>query len=195
MSIFNCSKQPSAEVRLSEGMPLSSFFLFLLSFISHVGEYGVISAEHTQETVVNEDGISYSALSFGDTTINKRYIILLISRLGLANRLRSIADWHQIALLSDRSLLVGWQANADCNALFTDLFESVPKGIRVLPFQLPAGENEAKQLLSDMATTENLTSISINETNMWAVGKQSFVLDRKDVMSDIEVCIVGLLRT
>ena len=181
-------------------MLLSSFLLFLLSFISHVGEFGVISAEHTQETTVNEDGISYSALSFGNTTSNKRCIIILISRLGLANRLRSIADWHQIALLSGRSLLVAWQANADCNALFTDLFESVPKGIRILPFQLPAGENEAgeneaKQLLSDIAATENLTSLSMNETNMWAVGKQSFVLDRKDVMSDIEVGVVGHLRT
>ena len=147
------------------------------------------------ETIVNEDGIPYSALSFGNTTSNKRYLIILISRLGLANRLRSIADWHQIALLSGRSLLVAWQANAVCNALFTDLFESVPKGIRILPFQLPAGENEAKQLLGDIAATENLTSLSINETNMWAVGKQSFVLDRKDVMSDIEVGVVGHLRT
>ena len=155
----------------------------------------MISAEHTQETIANEDGISYPPRSLGDTTSNKRYIILLISRLGLANRLRSIADWHQIALLSGRSLLVAWQANAVCNALFTDLFESVPKGIRILPFQLPAGENEAKQLLGDIAATENLTSLSINETNMWAVGKQSFVLDRKDVMSDIEVCVVGHLRT
>ena len=155
----------------------------------------MISAAHTKETIVNEDGISYPPRSFGNTTSNKRYIILLISRLGLANRLRSIADWHQIALLSGRSLLVAWQANADCNALFTDLFESVPKGIRILPFQLPAGENEAKQLLSDIAATENLTYRSINKTSMWAVGKQSFVLDRKDVMSDIEVGIVKHLRS
>ena len=147
------------------------------------------------ETIVNEDGIPYTALSFGNTTSDKRYLIILISRLGLANRLRSIADWHQIALLSGRSLLVAWQANAVCNALFTDLFESVPKGIRVLPFQLPAGENEAKQLLSDIAATENLTYRSINKTSMWAVGKQSFVLDRKDVMSDIEVGIVKHLRS
>ena len=176
-------------------MLLSSFLLLLLSFLSHVGEYGVISAEHTQETIANEDGISYLPLSFDNTTSNKRYLILLVSRLGLANRLRSIADWHQIALLSGRSLLVAWQANADCNALFTDLFESVPRGVRILPFQLPTGENEAKQLLSDIATAENVTSLTINAPNMWAAGKQSFVLDRRDVMSDIEVGLVGHLCT
>ena len=176
-------------------MLLSSFLLLLLSFLSHVGEYGVISAEHTQETIANEDGISFPPRSFDSSTSNKRYLILLVSRLGLANRLRSIADWHQIALLSDRSLLVAWQASADCNALFTDLFESVPKGIRILPFQLPAGENEAKQLLSDIATAENVTSLTINAPNMWAAGKQSFVLDRRDVMSDIEVGLVGHLCT
>ena len=27
---------------------------------------------------------------------SNRYIILLITRLGLANRLRALADWHQI---------------------------------------------------------------------------------------------------
>ena len=176
-------------------MLLSSLLLLLLSFLCHVGEYGVISAEHTQETIANEDGIPYLPLSFDNTTSNKRYLILLVSRLGLANRLRSIADWHQIALLSDRSLLVAWQASADCNALFTDLFESVPRGIRILPFQLPAGENEAKQLLSDIATAENVTSLTINAPNMWAAGKQSFVLDRRDVMSDIEVSVVRHLCT
>ena len=172
-------------------MLLSSFLLLLLSLLSHFGEYGVISTE----TIVNEDGIPYTALSFGNTTSDKRYLIILISRLGLANRLRSIADWHQIALLSGRSLLVAWQANADCNALFTDLFESVPRGVRILPFQLPTGENEAKQLLSDIATAENVTSLTINAPNMWAAGKQSFVLDRRDVMSDIEVGLVGHLCT
>ena len=32
----------------------------------------------------------------------ERYIILSLDRLGLANRLRSMADWYQIASLSGR---------------------------------------------------------------------------------------------
>ena len=43
-----------------------------------------------------------------------KYIVLQISRLGLGNRLRSIADWYQIAVISERHLLVSWVPTADC---------------------------------------------------------------------------------
>lgn len=61
---------------------------------------------------------------FDDEYDDGKYILLLVSRLGLANRLRTMADWHQIAVSSNRTLLVSWESTIDCNASFTDLFVS-----------------------------------------------------------------------
>ena len=64
------------------------------------------------------------ASSSDDDDDGGKYILLLVSRLGLANRLRTMADWHQIAVYSNRTLLVSWESTVDCNASFTDLFVS-----------------------------------------------------------------------
>jgi hypothetical protein len=75
-----------------------------------------------------------------------RYLVLQLTRLGLANRLRSMADMHSLALASDRTLLVSWKPNADCNASFFDLFEGggieTGKGnsMQVLPLVLEDGD-------------------------------------------------------
>lgn len=59
---------------------------------------------------------------------DKRYLVVRIHRLGLANRLRCIADWHQIAVRSDRHLLVSWAPTYDCNITFPGLFIAGPAG-------------------------------------------------------------------
>jgi hypothetical protein len=66
----------------------------------------------------------------------ERYIILSLDRLGLANRLRSMADWYQIASLSGRKLVVSWVPSYDCNSSFDSLFKinenMLPPGLQVL---------------------------------------------------------------
>ena len=60
---------------------------------------------------------------------NTKYILIRLHRLGLANRLRAIADWYQIAVSSHRHLLVSWLPTYDCNATFIELFVDGPDGI------------------------------------------------------------------
>ena len=66
-----------------------------------------------------------------DLEFNKRYIILRLHRLGLANRIRSMADWYQIAGQFERHLLVSWFPTPDCNVSFTDMIENGLEGIQI----------------------------------------------------------------
>lgn len=77
----------------------------------------------------------------------ERLLVLILSRLGLANRLRSLADWHQVAIQSNRTLLVSWQATSDCNTHFFDLFQGGPKRLKFLPFALPAEDAGVRSVI------------------------------------------------
>lgn len=68
---------------------------------------------------------------------NERYIVLIIDMFGLANRLRAIADWYVVAKLSNRKLVLSWRATPECNASFSDLFESWPEPLELLSLPLP----------------------------------------------------------
>ena len=133
---------------------------------------------------------------------DERYIVLILARHGLANRLRSAADWHHIAAISGRTLLIAWTPTNDCNALFSDLFESGPKKMRILPVVLPLAGNEAIRYLENVAIAGNLSYLSLTAENMWAETHGSFVLDRSIFMSDTKVssslnplsCNVGFKR-
>ena len=59
--------------------------------------------------------------------MDERFIIAKVSRLGLANRLRTLADWYNIAVAHNRTLLVNWIPAADCNIMLSELFDSGPK--------------------------------------------------------------------
>lgn len=63
-----------------------------------------------------------------------RYLITHLSELGLANRLKAIADMAKIATLSDRKLLISWIPNKSCNASFHDLFDvnMMPSSMQLL---------------------------------------------------------------
>ena len=63
---------------------------------------------------------------FDGADMDERFIVVKVSRLGLANRLRTLADWYNIAVTQNRTLLVNWIPAADCNVMLTDLFESGP---------------------------------------------------------------------
>ena len=114
----------------------------------------------------------------------QRYLVLVLHRLGLANRLRSVADWYQVAILSNRVLIVDWHATSDCNATFTDLFESAPDRLKVLPYILPLDPTDAIASLEATAREENVTYITLDKDSMFSRGHDSFILRRDEVMSD-----------
>ena len=121
----------------------------------------------------------------------QRYLVIVLNRLGLANRLRSTADWYQIAILSNRVLIVSWHPTADCNATFTDLFESAPDRLKVLPYMLPLDPIDAIASLEATAREENVTYITLDKDNMFARGRDSFILRRDEVMSDAGIVITS----
>ncbi|RYH15674.1 hypothetical protein EON65_31365 [archaeon] len=61
-----------------------------------------------------------------------RFIVLTIHRLGLANRLRSIADWYVIAQQTGRKLLVTWAITSDCSIAFAELYSVIPPDLTVI---------------------------------------------------------------
>ena len=122
---------------------------------------------------------------------SNRYLVIVLNRLGLANRLRSVADWYEIAVLSNRVLIVSWHPTSDCNATFSDLFESAPDRLKVLPYLLPFDSAEAISTLESKAREENVSYITLDKANMFARGRESFILRRDEVMSDAQTIITS----
>lgn len=117
---------------------------------------------------------------FEVTDKDKRYIILQITRLGLANRLRSVADWYVIGRLTNRDLLVSWEPTIECNISFNELFDDGPPGLSLLPIFLPQGGGE--KLISDMAKTINSTYFNMDSLSGDKKFNEFFV-DIKEVES------------
>ena len=68
------------------------------------------------------------AVNFGKATefynvLGDRYLVYIVNKGGLANRLRAMADWYHLARRSKRLLLVSWEASLECNASFESLFD------------------------------------------------------------------------
>ena len=91
---------------------------------------------------------------------SERYLVLNLERLGLANRLRAMADWYHLADISNRKLLLSWLPSAECNVSFLDLFQDGPPNFSVLESPLPGGK-EGAILTLNMAKDSNLTFATI----------------------------------
>jgi hypothetical protein len=91
---------------------------------------------------------------------SERYLVLNLERLGLANRLRTIADWYHLADISNRKLLLSWQPSIECNVSFLELFQGGPPNFSVLESPLPGGK-EGAILTMTMAKEYNLTFATI----------------------------------
>ena len=122
----------------------------------------------------------------------QRYIVLSAHRLGFANRIRSVADWHALAVLSGRSLLVSWASTADCNAAFTDLFQAGPERFKVLPFVLPSGE-VGLQAVEEMADEASLRTVVLRRDNMFVPDTSGFVVSRDLLMSNVSVIVTDYI--
>jgi hypothetical protein len=118
----------------------------------------------------------------------QKQIVLHLSRLGLANRLRTIADWYAIAVKSHRHFLVVWDVTKDCSAQYGDLFASGPEGLTVLD------NNEEATSLEELSThlQSLLTSYMVLEDNsMWAPGQSTFVLGRHVLHAEAHVLLTA----
>jgi hypothetical protein len=90
------------------------------------------------------------------TLLEERYLVLQVERLGMANRLRVVADWYHLAQISNRHLLLSWVPSIDCNISFPELFVDGPPQFSVLATPLPAGARAA-HLASAMAADSHLS--------------------------------------
>jgi len=134
---------------------------------------------------------AYEEASFFHDRVSERLIVLILSRLGMANRLRALADWYSIALMSNRTLLLSWEATPDCNARFTDLFIDGPPGFRVLQEHVPRG-NAGVKAVADIASQRNISNRAIyyeTEPDVFVDQHKSFILSKDIVFSDKEVII------
>jgi hypothetical protein len=93
-----------------------------------------------------------------------RYLVLIIETLGLANRLRAMADWYIIARQTSRELIVSWRATDDCNAAYTDLFIGGPNHFQVLSVPVPLHEQGIK-FIQTAAQRRNISYRIIDDEN------------------------------
>lgn len=82
---------------------------------------------------------------------NEKYIVLMASMFGLANRLRAIADWYLVAKESNRKLLVMWTVSEDCGISFSEMFQAGhPDDLHVISWH-----QMSSQVIVDAAVARN----------------------------------------
>jgi hypothetical protein len=118
-----------------------------------------------------------------------KYLLLELNRLGLANRLRSMADWYTIAVKHKRELIVRWIPSPECNAEYDTLFEAGPEHLHVLgkvPSSLPAHSSE-----KDSSAATEATALSLGKTFIFmdedAYPRGKFVYADNLFTSDVDV--------
>eukprot|EP01031_Cornospumella_fuschlensis_P028177 gene28177-34025_t len=84
---------------------------------------------------------------------------MTINRLGLANRLRSIADWYVIAKQVNRKLLVTWAITSDCGIAFAQLFSSIPADLTVISHDY----GDMLHTVREATMRRNISSIVVDE--------------------------------
>ena len=116
---------------------------------------------------------------------NNRCIVLLLRRLGLANRLGSLADWYLVARTTNRKLIVSWTPSPDLNASFDKLFDvaRLPSNLQVLPYVL-----DTEEMVAQYAKENNLTYGVVQHSGDWWGGsaldpsKETFFINASKVL-------------
>ena len=130
---------------------------------------------------------------------NGRFLLLAMERLGLANRLRTMADWYGVATNTNRTLVVSWRPTADCNIDFYELFEHGAPGLFVLTEPLPI-KAERDAYLSPYVVSGKVKQL-VTERDIWAnptlafMGKPSVFLDSIPILItdyDGEISLEGV---
>jgi hypothetical protein len=110
---------------------------------------------------------------------NQKYLLVNFQKLGLANRLRSLADWYSISRLVDRHLIISWKPTLDCNVRFEDLFESTPPHFTVLAQPLPLDGDATLSFVEESMKMSNISVFTIYgqmENILWTTDSGSFRL-------------------
>eukprot|EP01036_Dinobryon_divergens_P029619 gene29619-38742_t len=109
--------------------------------------------------------------------MDERFVIAKVSRLGLANRLRTLADWYNIAVAHNRTLLVNWIPAADCNIMLSELFDSGPKEkFKILPEDF-SDSALLKQSLETLSSERNISFLDLDDGAY--ASKMSFFLSKE----------------
>ncbi len=118
--------------------------------------------------------------------------MLILSRLGFANRMNSIVDWYQVALESNRSLIVSWEANLDLNIEFNQLFKEIPKKMKILPIVIPYGNGGLLEV-AEMCEIYGLSYMTIGDNNReyYFGDHKEFILKKEIAFSETDVIITN----
>lgn len=100
---------------------------------------------------------SESGIQFSD---DNKYIVVVLARLGLANRLRALADWHSAAIQTNRKLLFVWIPSVECNVQIHDLFSTLPSTAQALPI-VASSATQSYEIIENIAAQFNKTSIRV----------------------------------
>ena len=92
------------------------------------------------------------------------YLVMIIDKLGLANRLRIMAGMYSISKQANRRLLVLWSPSVECGSSFSDLFEDVAVGVEVLDIA-PASHATITKELVDLAYKQSMSLQSLYLTD------------------------------
>ena len=114
-------------------------------------------------------------------TIGRDNLVVHLSRLGLANRLRSIADWFNIATISRRFLIVIWDVTDDCKAGFHELFMESQSLVVIDNYD----GTTIEEITENFRQFSTIFKVLNGGSDTWTKGGNSFVLNRKAVMNDI----------
>lgn len=125
------------------------------------------------------NALTYISYGSGDEGLeSERYLVLHSHRLGMANRLRTIADFYQVAVVTNRTLLLSWVPEVDCNISFTELFGDGPPQFKVLTQPLP--REGASEAVGIMAAAAGLSYHRFDD-------KFDFLMDISVFKSDVDV--------
>lgn len=100
------------------------------------------------------------------------YILMIVDRLGLANRLRIMAGMYSIAQQTNRNLLVVWSPSAECGSPFSNLFEGLAFGVEVVDIDTTPHAVIANELgvlagrRNISMSSQHLTGFDVDVTNM-----------------------------
>lgn len=167
---------------------LSCYLVIIALFTS---KYNVVSSD----SIANYEFVFFPN-GFVELEKERRYLIINIERLGLINRLRSIVDWYFISSLANRTLIVNWRANRDCNVDFYDLFDNFPQDMIVLRHPIPMGQDSLEWVLS-LSQRYNMTAKLLHDNPnqldggyLWGEKNMSIFASKELILSSSENILI-----
>jgi len=101
---------------------------------------------------------------FPDPNLN--YLVILIDRLGLANRLRIIAGFYSITIITNSTLVVIWVKSDECGACYSDLFEKSPINMIVHDID-DVSHGSLEATLKEKSAIKNLNFSTVYATDFY----------------------------